>query len=91
MNTNAGRSLMKQLESAKEEAGMREFEVTITETLKKTVTVKAKDRVEAEEAVSDDWRNSVHILDADDFFGVEFEAKPHTRAQTRTGKGEISI
>jgi len=56
-----------------------EYEVTITETLKMTVTVEAKSRDEAEQIVSDNWHNSEYILDADNFVGVEFEAKPVKR------------
>lgn len=48
------------------------FKVTITETLRQTVTVEAKDMDEAEQIVSNQWRNSDHILDADNFVGVEF-------------------
>lgn len=53
---------------------MREYNVTITETLKKTVTVEAESQEEAEQLVSDNWHNSEYILDADDFVGVEFES-----------------
>ena len=51
---------------------MKEFKVTITETLKKSVTVEADSREEAEQLVSDRWHNSDYILDADDFQGVTF-------------------
>jgi hypothetical protein len=56
--------------------GSRTFTVTITETLKLTVEVEAKDQSEAEQIVSDNWNNSEYILDADNFVGVEFEAIP---------------
>jgi len=46
------------------------FEVTITETLQKVVTI------EAEQMVSDNWRDSEYVLGADNFAGVEFEAVP---------------
>ena len=36
---------------------MKEYDVTITETLKMTVTVKAESQLEAEQIVSDNWRN----------------------------------
>lgn len=49
------------------------FKVTITETLKLTVKVEAKDLREAEQIVSDNWRNSQYVLSADNFAGVEFE------------------
>ena len=52
------------------------FKVTITETSKMVVEVEAKDRQEAEQIVSDNWRNSEYILDADNFIGVEFNAVP---------------
>ena len=53
---------------------MREYNVTITETLRKTVTVEAESIAEAEQMVNDAWHNSEYILDADDFVGVEFES-----------------
>ena len=51
------------------------YEVTITETLQKTVKVNASTSGEAEQIISDDWYNSEHILDAGDFKGVDFEAR----------------
>lgn len=58
---------------------MKEFDVTITETLKKTVTVKADSLEEAEQLVSDQWNNSEHILGAEDFTGTDFKAKSAKR------------
>ena len=52
------------------------FKVTITEILKLTVEVEAKDQREAEQIVSDNWRNSQYVLGADEFAGVEFTAIP---------------
>ena len=54
---------------------MKEYKVTITETLKKTVTVEAESRNEAHQKVSDQWNNSEYILDADNFIGVDFEVE----------------
>lgn len=66
---------------------MKEFDVTITETLRKTVSVKAESLEEAEQLVSDQWRNSEYILDADDFEGVAFSAgRSHSR-RSRFEKG----
>ena len=48
------------------------FSVTITETLKRTVTVKAESRTEAIHTVNDNYYNSKYILSADDFDGVSF-------------------
>ena len=55
---------------------LQQYKVTITETLKKTVTVEAESREEAEQMVSDDWDASKHILGAEDFVDVEFHAVP---------------
>jgi hypothetical protein len=43
------------------------FKVTITETLKLTVAVEADNQQEAEQIVSDNWRKSEYLLDADNF------------------------
>ena len=54
--------------------GVKKYLVTITETLEKTVEIEAKDRKEAEQIVSESWRKSDNILDADNFIGVDFIA-----------------
>lgn len=51
---------------------MKEFEVNITETLQKTITVEADSREEAERMAEDMWRDADIVLDAEDFTGVEF-------------------
>lgn len=51
---------------------LKEFEVTITETLEKKITVEALSKGEAEQAVRDMWNNEDIILDADDFIDVSF-------------------
>ena len=53
---------------------MKEFEVEITETLQKTVTVEADSKDEALQMVEDMWKDSDIILDADNFVGVEYTA-----------------
>lgn len=58
---------------------MKEFDVTITETLKMTVTVEADSQLEAEQLVSDRWKNSEYILDAENFTGADFKAKRRSR------------
>lgn len=60
---------------------MKEYDVTITEMLKTTVTVEAESQLEAEQMVSDNWRNQEYILDADNFTGVDFKAKRHFRSR----------
>ena len=74
-------SLQDKLGAAKEKAALREFEVRITETLQKTVVVEACDRQEAKQIVSDNWKNSEYILDADSFVGVEFETLYDSRVK----------
>ena len=54
---------------------MKEYKVTITETLKMNVFVEAESRLEAEQIVSDRWNNSEYILDAENFVGADFEAE----------------
>ena len=49
---------------------MKEFDVTITETLKLTVSVEASSKEEAQQMVSDQWHAGDHILDADNFVEV---------------------
>ena len=44
-----------------------------------TVTVEAESQMEAEQMVSDNWRNREYILDADNFTGVDFKAKRRSR------------
>ena len=53
---------------------MKEFDVTITETLRLTVSVEASSKEEAEQMVNDQWRAGDHVLDADNFVDVEFES-----------------
>lgn len=51
---------------------MKEYDVTITETLQMVVPVKAESREEAEAAVKEIWNNEGYILGAENFTGVEF-------------------
>lgn len=61
----------------------RVYQVTITETRRRTVTVheselKAPTPDDAEQTVSDWWHNGQIILVAEDFSSVEFEAREVT-------------
>ena len=61
----------------------RVYQATITETRRRTVTVheselKAPTPDDAEQTVSDWWHNGQIILVAEDFSGVEFEAREVT-------------
>lgn len=80
------KTLQEKLASGKEKAALREFEVTITETLQMKVTVTAKDQSEAEQMVNDAWDNSDYILDAEHFIGASFDALPVTREHSRSAE-----
>ena len=58
---------------------MKEYDVTITETLEMTVAVEAESREEAQQIASDNWKNGDYILDADHFTDVVFRAKDRSR------------
>lgn len=53
---------------------MKEYDVTITETLQKTVTVEAPNKSEAEGKVTDAWNREDYVLGAEDFVGVDIKA-----------------
>ncbi len=52
---------------------MKSYKVEITETLCRTVKVEAKDDDEAISKVSEAWRRSEYVLDADDFIEARFD------------------
>lgn len=52
----------------------KKYRVTITETLERTVDVTAECKEAAEQIVGDEWYSGKHVLTADDFTGVKFEA-----------------
>lgn len=58
---------------------MKHYKVRIVETLVMDVDVEAESAGEAEQIVSDRWRDSEYLLDADNFAGVEFEAREDER------------
>lgn len=51
------------------------YEVTITETLQRTIIVEADNQSEAEEIVEKRWINVEYVLNASDFVDVDFNAK----------------
>ena len=51
---------------------MKEFEVTITETLQKSITVEAATKEEAQAMVEEMWDKGDGVLDAVHFVGAEF-------------------
>ncbi len=52
---------------------MKEYDVMITETLQRKVTVEAESQVEAEQKVTDAWDHQDYVLGAEDFTGVSFD------------------
>ena len=62
---------------------MKHYKVRIVETLVMNVDVEAES---AGEIVSDRWRDSEYLLDADNFAGVEFEAREDERLRDRRSR-----
>lgn len=60
---------------------MKTYQVTITETLQKTVEIEANSREEAERLIEQKWNDSEYILDADSFVGVDFSARTNERTR----------
>ncbi len=57
------------------------FEVTITETLSRTVRVEAEDAYEAQTIVNDGYYRGHYILTAEDYQGVEYEIKEPVKSR----------
>ena len=52
---------------------MKQFDVEITETLQRTVSVEATTQEEAERIVTEAWNNEDYVLDSNDFVDVDFK------------------
>ena len=52
---------------------MKSFDIEITETLQRTVSVIADSREEAEQMVDDGWHNGDYVLDSEDFIDIDFK------------------
>ena len=63
---------------------MKEYDITIRETLEMTVTVEAESREEARQKVADNWKNGEYILDEESCKDVEFY--PRGRSRDRDGR-----
>ena len=59
---------------------MKTYKITITETMSRTVKVKAKSLKEAKLKAENNYYSEKYVLDADDFKGVTF--KPEKRNLT---------
>ena len=64
---------------------MKKFDVEITETLQRRVSVEAASQEDAERMVTQAWNNQDYVLDSGDFTGVDFKTVgEHELAETRT-------
>ena len=64
---------------------MKNFDVEITETLQRKVSVEAASQEDAERMVTQAWNNQDYVLDSGDFTGVDFKTVgEHELAETRT-------
>lgn len=61
----------------------QEFEVTITETLSRTVKISAKSAEEAQYLAEDRWNTSEYVLDAEDFKEVAYDVKEPERMRSQ--------
>ena len=52
---------------------MKKFDVEITETLQRKVSVEAASQEDAESMVTQAWNNQDYVLDSGDFTGVDFK------------------
>lgn len=60
---------------------MKDYEVTISETLQRTVQVRTDNLAQAEAIVEERWKNREYILGAEDFTEVNFHAAECVREQ----------
>ena len=67
---------------------MREFEVTVTEMLKKKVVIEAETAQEAEIEATERWYDGDYIIDGKNFAGVTFAVKEVQREPERGGEQE---
>lgn len=58
---------------------MKSYDVTITEILQKTVSIRANSHTEAEEIAEGKWNKEKYVLTSDDFVEARFDAKERVR------------
>ncbi len=68
---------------------MKEYDITITETLEKVVSVTAASKEEAEEKVRQGYYNSEYVLYAEDFTHVDFKAGDGRDIAHEAGKIDV--
>lgn len=68
---------------------MKSFDIEITETLQRTVSVAADSREEAEQMVDDGWHNGDYVLDSEDFIDVDFKTVGEGEKELSKSKKEL--
>ena len=68
--------------------GMKEFEIEITETLQKTVKIRAESREEAEAIAQEKWNRCEIVLDSENFIEADFSTISEKEIKPRR-KGEM--
>ena len=68
---------------------MKSFDIEITETLQRTVSVIADSREEAEQMVDDGWHNGDYVLDSEDFIDVDFKTVGEGEKEMSKSKKEL--
>lgn len=68
---------------------MKSFDIEITETLQRTVSVAADSREEAEQMVDDGWHNGDYVLDSEDFIDVDFNTVGEGEKEMSKSKKEL--
>ena len=68
---------------------MKSFDIEITETLQRTVSVAADSREEAEQMVDDGWHNGDYVLDSEDFIDVDFKTVGEGEKEMSKSKKEL--
>ena len=70
---------------------MKSFDIEITETLQRTVSVIADSREEAEQIVDDGWHNGDYVLDSEDFIDVDFKTVGEGEKEMSKSKKELDV
>ncbi len=70
---------------------MKEYDVMITETLQRKVTVEAESQLEAEQMVTDAWDHQDYVLGAEDFTGVSFDTVDEREREVQAEKIDVLL
>lgn len=70
---------------------MKEYDVMITETLQRKITVEAGSRSEAEQLVTDAWNHQDYVLGAEDFTEVSFDTVDERERSMQKEKMDVLL